>query len=737
MRSSSRVAGLQLVVLLGCAGAAACAMAAEEEGDPVRHLPPIEIIHRTPVPGWDVPLHAYPANAQVLSDADIERAGALSFPDFLARRLPGVTSAEVQGNSFQPEINYRGQRLSGLLGAAQGLSAWLDGVRINQPLGDIISWDLLPEAAIADLALVPGSNPLYGRNTLAGALVLTTKSGLTHPGTEIEFSAGSHSRLRFDAGHGFRTSDGWHGYVSVARWLDGGWRRRSSGRVSNLFAKAGREQADGQGWTVSLLRAGSRLEGNGLLPESFGVADRSSYYTGFDWSRNEDSLVTAKLVADVARVRLSLGTWARAGRRDASTGDIDADAQPGEPNATLNGSRARQREEGLWMQAQASAGALRWTWGGEFARSRAHYDQSTQAAEFDASRAAQGLGSPVPGPSLDGRLRNGAAFMSLDTEFAGTRLDASLRADMSRTQNTIGAGAEAFRYRRVNSSLGVSREIGSGVVGFVSSTQGSRIPTSLELGCANPANPCVLPTGLQSDPYLKPVVTRTLEMGARAGTSALRMTASAFRSDSRDEIVFARSGVSQAGYFTNIDRTRRQGVELQLSGDAGPVAWRSSWVSVDATYRTATVLQGPLSTVDHPDVVKPGARLAGIPRHVVKAGADWRAGRGIVIGADAQAQSPQVVAGNESNSRPGLGKVPGFAVFNAQVRWNTGNGWQAFLRVSNLADRRYSTFAAGNRNVFAGGALGSVDTSPVERFLAPGSPRRFVLGVRYEWGPAS
>jgi hypothetical protein len=71
----------------------------------------------------------------------------------------------------------------------------LDGGRVNEAFGDIVNWDLLPQAAIADLTLMPGSNPLYGLNTLGAAIVLRTKSGTTHPGATIEAYGGSFGRI--------------------------------------------------------------------------------------------------------------------------------------------------------------------------------------------------------------------------------------------------------------------------------------------------------------------------------------------------------------------------------------------------------------------------------------------------------------------------------------------------------------------------------------------------------------
>ncbi len=109
---------------------------------------------------------------------DIERSGALDLSDFLNRRLNGVTVNEIQGNPFQPDINYRGYTASPLLGTPQGLSVYMDGVRLNQPFGEVMSWDLIPALAISSTTLMPGSNPLFGLNTLGGALSIQTKSGL-------------------------------------------------------------------------------------------------------------------------------------------------------------------------------------------------------------------------------------------------------------------------------------------------------------------------------------------------------------------------------------------------------------------------------------------------------------------------------------------------------------------------------------------------------------------------------
>src|SRR6185369_1836978 len=121
---------------------------------------------------------------------DLERTGGVDLSEILNRRLDGVHVNEVQGNPFQPDVNYRGYTASPLLGTPQGLSVYMDGVRLNQPFGDVVSWDLIPRIAIAETTLMPGSNPVFGLNTLGGALAVQTKDGRSHPGTSFEVIGG-------------------------------------------------------------------------------------------------------------------------------------------------------------------------------------------------------------------------------------------------------------------------------------------------------------------------------------------------------------------------------------------------------------------------------------------------------------------------------------------------------------------------------------------------------------------
>ena len=142
----------------------------------------VDVVGTTPLPGVDHSLDEIPAPVQTATDIDIEQSGALDLSDFLNRRMNGVYLNEIQGNPIQPDVNYRGYTASPLLGTPQGISVYMDGVRLNQPFGDVVSWDLIPRIAISETTLIPGSSPLFGLNTLGAAISIQTKDGRSDAG---------------------------------------------------------------------------------------------------------------------------------------------------------------------------------------------------------------------------------------------------------------------------------------------------------------------------------------------------------------------------------------------------------------------------------------------------------------------------------------------------------------------------------------------------------------------------
>ena len=236
-----------------------------EQGDPpVTTEVDVTVIGSTPLPGVGLPADQLPAPAQVIDAAALQSSGALDLADFLVRRINGVSLNENQGNPFQPDLSYRGYTASPLLGTPQGLSVYMDGVRLNQPFGDVVSWDLIPRIAISTGVMMPGSNPLFGLNTLGGALSIQTKDGRTSPGTSVQATYGSDDRRTVEFEHGgSRTANGLAWYVAGNLFSEDGWRTDSPSEVGQLFGKVGWLRP-ASALTLAVGYADNSLTGNGI-----------------------------------------------------------------------------------------------------------------------------------------------------------------------------------------------------------------------------------------------------------------------------------------------------------------------------------------------------------------------------------------------------------------------------------------------------------------------------------------
>src|SRR5581483_484384 len=134
---------LLLLVLL-CAPGGREIPSAEAQTATIPTLPEITVRGTTPLMSLPLPQAEIPVNTQVVTGEQYRASGALNLTDFFARDLAGVSLSDVQNNPFQPDVIYRGFTSSFLLGTPPGLSIFVDGVRVNEPLADQVNWDLIP-----------------------------------------------------------------------------------------------------------------------------------------------------------------------------------------------------------------------------------------------------------------------------------------------------------------------------------------------------------------------------------------------------------------------------------------------------------------------------------------------------------------------------------------------------------------------------------------------------------------
>ena len=561
-----------------------------------RQLDRAEVIGTSPLPGQGIDRNLLPYDTQVVRRGQLDAAGSDNVTDFLSRRLPGLQVNDIQGSPFQADLTFRGFRASGLIGASQGISVYLDGVRINEPFGDVVNWDLIPEFSVASLTLVPGANPAFGLNTIGGALSFTTLSGLSAPGLRADVGFGSFGRKRADASYGRSGNDGWHQYAGITLFDERGWRDFSDGNLAQAFIKLGRESG-ATSWDLGLLAGRSTLVGNGLVPaytiedgvrtDDLYAARREAIYTHPDKTRNE-----LLQLAFNARHRIDASTllsglvYARGTRRSTVNGDTsDADVPAPDENASLNSSRTRQTAGGVAAALSKTIGEHQLQFGASVDASRVRFRQQEQEGRFDATR---GVIAGDEEPELSAEVSGRSIALGLyatDTwrMLPSTHVTATLRANHARVSNTLTSvdddtgeveqrPKESFRYNALNPALGIAHRLGgNGITLFANAARNNRVPTVIELGCADPDEPCRLPAGLQSDPFLKQVKSTTVEAGARwTPGNGTRASIAAYRTDNRDDILFGSVSLTgQLGFFRNFPRTRHQGIDAQIETTLG------------------------------------------------------------------------------------------------------------------------------------------------------------------------
>jgi outer membrane receptor protein involved in Fe transport len=266
-----------------------------------------------------------------------------------------------------------------------------------------------------------------------------------------------------------------------------------------------------------------------------------------------------------------------------------------------------------------------------------------------------------------------------------------------------------------------------------------RTPTSIELACADPASPCSLPNDFVADPSLKPVISKTFEVGARGkiGTHT-QWSAAAYSTTLDDDIQFISSNgaASTLGFFQNVGKTRRQGFELAGRTQWGPVGVGMSYSYVNATYRsTWTENSASNSSADGDGniTVKSGDRIPGIPANTVKMRLDFQALPRWTIGGNLTYRSNIFARGDENNQDVN-GSIAGYFLIDLDTTYNVTKHFQVFGSIQNLLNKRYASFGILGQNFFNGpNHTFDGDSISNEQFLGLGAPRGFWVGARYSW----
>jgi outer membrane receptor protein involved in Fe transport len=707
----------------------------------------------------------------------IRAAGTPDLLRALDRTIAGLSLQDAQSNPFQPNLIYRGFVASPLQGTAQGLAFYVDGARFNQPFGDTIDFDLLPDIAI-DTVGIEDADPVYGLNALGGAVVVATKTGRGFHGLEISGAGGDHGRSEGSIEAGWQDGPK-SAYLAFQANHDGGWRRHSPSSLYRAFADLGFDGSRA-GVHLKLTGADSDLTGNGSAPVELLAADRRAVFTYPDITRNRfgrASLHPWFALSD--RTRLEGGLYVQHLRQKTVNGDAadigacgddanllclesaDGTTSPlldtagrqvaalldeGDPYGVLNRSRTNTTAGGALVQLvderHLLGGINRIAAGISYDASHTLFRSSTELGALTDDRAVDGLGPVVAQPdgtitpvSLEARTRYTGLFLS-ETLPLGPRLSArlGLRYNIARIllDDRIGSDLNGrHRFTRLNPGGSLSYSLSDAFKLSAGYSETNRAPTPAELSCAGPQDPCSFANFFVGDPALRQVVAKSWQAsgGGHLVLSGwgVDWRVAAWRTTNHDDIQFVASDVRGRAFFDNVGRTRRQGVEASLEAKRGRWSGRLGYAFTDATFRDPVTLNSP----DNPSAgadgtiqVRPGNQLPGIPRHRGLVSIDYD-GKGWALGADMQAQSGQYLVGDEANLQP---KTGAFLVVDLRGSKEMFGRFTLFAEVSNLFDRHYATFGTFSEtsNVFLAEAPGAANP----RSLGPGAPRRWKLGAK-------
>lgn len=301
-----------------------------------------------PMPGLALTKEEIAGNVQSISAKEIKDAHALSLTDLMNRKLQSVNVNDYQSNPFQMDLQYRGFTASPQLGTAQGISVFLDGIRVNEPFGDVVNWDMLPLNALTGIDVFPGSNPIFGLGTLGGAIAMRTKSGFDGNSLDMEVLGGSFGRKQFQISAGGNNGV-IAGFMAGTFFMEDGWRDNSPSKVNQLFGKA-EWQNERARLGLSMLYAGNKLTGNGLLPQQMVDQNPKQVYTSPDESKNDLLQFQLSGIWDVTDTFNITGqVYNRKSKRKSHTSDVNNNfgGTEGEPASASTRDRTRQLLPGL------------------------------------------------------------------------------------------------------------------------------------------------------------------------------------------------------------------------------------------------------------------------------------------------------------------------------------------------------------------------------------------------------
>ena len=289
-------------------------------------------------------------------------------------------------------------------------------------------------------------------------------------------------------------------------------------------------------------------------------------------------------------------------------------------------------------------------------------------------------------------------------------------------------------FTKLNPMAGLAYRINDKATVYGGYSEANRAPTPLELGCSNPARPCLLEGFLVSDPPLQQVTSKTYEAGLRGKTpfndGSLEWKLGLFRTDLRNDIVNVASQIQGRGVFQNVDASRRQGVEAGAEFRSQSWFVYANYSYIDATYQFTGSIpapNNPSADANGNVTVTPGKKIPGIPQHQFKGGAEYLLMPNWKIGADVIVVGSQYFVGDDANQNE---KLPLYWITNLHTSYDIAKNVRVFGLVNNLFNKTYYPYGTYFDPQSVRNAISTTLTD--QRTLTPGQPLAVYVGVKVQ-----
>jgi iron complex outermembrane receptor protein len=705
--------------------------------DSVHVLAPVEVqASIAPVAGPTIG-SGIPARITTLSGHDIDEWEPRTLPDVLGS-VAGVSVYDDLGSQYKLNVSYRGFNSGPTVGLPPGITVFLDGVRQNEADAQEVDFDLLPMEHVKRVELLSGTASLLGPNSLGGAINLVTDRGEGPAHGDLEVSGGSFGQAEVEGTVEGKSTNGWDYYLGGGYEREDGWRAGTSGRNFNGFLNLGHFGVE-RGLGVQAAAAKSTVRSAGSLPESLYGDPQINFTPGDVDALNSEQLNLTGYVP-LAGGRGTLTIFGK--RFDANRFNVN---QAPDPNVTALTRTYTLGGTADWRRRLAiGANSLSLRFGIDGSANWVHERIINTASDIAAV-----TGDLTDGVALGGVGDEPQLGLTTDVKSPSWDLAGYGIADYTVKRVTLSAGAR-YDYIRVpfqnqldNSDNttnnfhhfsprgGINIDLGSGKSLYGSVGGSFRAPAIVELACADPTASCPLPFALGDDPPLDPVRATTYEVGGKLLHGNVLLDGSLFRTDVRDEIFFIEApGSLVSGFFTNLDRTRREGVELSVTSSLlnDQLSWYVNYAYTRATFQSDAQIFSTRSSTDFegsplfgPNNVTSGDRMPLVPSNQVKGGFSARLPHGFRAGLDARWIGSQYLRGDEGNEEQQLDP---YFVLGARAGYSY-RAWDFSAVVTNVLNNHDPIFGTFNANA---------QTGELERFLTPLNARTISFIVRRSFG---